>query len=437
MKQITLKQWFNEHSKEEYKEAWGKACNGQWEAIFIACGFPEVVYESLAGKKHICCPNHKGKTESNYRALPTYKGSSFNEIGAGVCNTCGVKQNGFTHLKWLLKHEEMKQTRKHIMTSMGWSWGHILNDPRLDRELSEQELLQEKEKRRQLEARREEDRRQQRILRQKQDEKMSLWCDEVHAELFAGCVPLWHKDAEPARLYLKSRGIKNLWCNRKIASTVQYSPRSGVYANGVYYGDHGSIVVKMTNGQGEIIYPHRTVIDSNGNRVNLDCGSKLKGPKRPTQEQTNRAARFLSPSVVQGVCEGMEVAYSLLDQGLDFPVDAASDAISLEGWEPQDGVEVVCIFEDFDRPSERYTNEGGHGVAAGKKLADKLTSKGYLVIRVTPDFDIPDGSKSVDWNDVYANFAHEYFPLIVVKWKEFERDFQKRSLDYVCKKYNL
>lgn len=423
MNHSKISKWFDTHSKDDYTKQWDKVCRGQWEAIFSACGAGLVV-ESVKTRKHMGCPQHSGKTQSNYRGLPTHKDGCFNDVAVGVCNTCGV-QKGIWHLKWYLGHESLKQTRTLIKESMGWTWGYILGDFSLDEHLTEEEQKA-------LEAKREKEMQKRKVeelarkkAQAKKDAEKKLLLNKINRELFDTCVSLNDPLAEPARKYFLKRGI-NLSDLPDLSTSIKFSTGFDVYASGQSYGSHMSIVSRVENIEGKLLYPHRIIIDSNGDKVDLECGSKIKGSAYPGKDNSGRGIKPFKTGTCVGVSEGLEVA--LAAATTDLPVEAATDATSLEHWIAPEGAVIVFIFEDKDLPTKPYPNEGGHGKAAATSLAKRLLAEKKVPIILTPNFDIPDGCKSVDWNDVYANFGTDGFPKILLNWKDLIQDLTDGTL---------
>ncbi|WP_063664882.1 toprim domain-containing protein [Aliivibrio fischeri] len=433
MRTSKLSVWFDTHSKDDYIKCWDNVCRGQWEAIFIACGAGAVV-DTLKNKKHIGCPQHAGKTQSNYRGLPTHKDGIFNVAAVGVCNTCGVKK-GIHHLSWYLGHENLKKTRDFIKENMGWTWGYILGDYSLDEELTDEERQKLEAKRLYEQEKRKKEEETRLKVQAEKDKALTIFLNKLNTELFSTCIPLSDPAAEPAIKYFLKRGIK-LSDLADLSKSIKFSTGFDVYVHNESFGSHMSIVSKVENIEGKLLYPHRIIIDENGDKVDLPCGSKIKGSAYPGRDNRGRGIKPFLAGACVGVSEGLEVALAAATTGL--PVEAATDAISLEQWiAPPESV-IVFILEDKDLPSKSYPKEGGHGRAAAQKLAKRLIKEKKVPIILSPQFDIPEGSKSVDWNDVYANFGLEGFPKILLNWKDLIDDLSEGSLSEaeILKKYD-
>ena len=66
---------------------------------------------------------------------------------------------------------------------------------------------------------------------------------------------------------------------------------------------------------------------------------------------------------------------------------------------------VIVIFGDKD------LSEDGQNTA--HELAERLAKEGYEVQVHIPENDIPEGKKSVDWEDVYNWEGSDGFPLVL------------------------
>lgn len=452
---MKLEQWFKNNTWDDYFAKFEEKCKGRYEEIFDRCG-GSLMIESLNyggnSPKPVGCPNHHGKTNSNYVAKVKFKGVSrpFNDYAIGCCNTCGTK-SGIFHLRWIRGDSKMKETLNAIRIGMGWSWGYILDEPLLDKEMTAKEreaFLQKENTRKELA---EQQRRQREQEAKKKDLQRANFIQAKNRELFDTCLPLNHPNSLPAVKYFLSRGIDVLTMP-ELTRHIRFSPGYEVFASGVKYdGLYMSIVSKIINGVGELLYWHRIIIDEHGNKMKPHTvannekvfgPSKIKGSAIPGLDNSNRGIKPFKPFLVQGVSEGLEVALSVRYM-TGLPVDSATDAVSMENWLPQDGVKVVLIFEDYDRPNDQHPNDGGRGAAAGENLCEKLLGKGILPIRLSPPFEIPQNSKSVDWNDVIANFGSHELPKSVKEWKQLEDDiaqlelFDINALNYLNDKYEL
>ncbi|OEE35318.1 hypothetical protein A1QO_00735 [Vibrio genomosp. F10 str. ZF-129] len=439
MNRITLNQWMEENSREIFLQKFEQKCQGNYEAIFSRCGGGLAIESLQGGYKHVDCPQHSGKNGKNYRAI---KGTSnlgpkpFNDFAFGTCNTCGTK-SGIGHLMWLRGDAEMKETRKVIKDAMGWTWGEILNDPRLDANISPAEY-------RERQKRMAEDEKKQNKIREDREKKLkdealrkNVWIDKKLKELFATCVPLAHKKAEPARKYYQSRGIPDVASmSDTLTKWIRFSESVHIVINGIDYGWYMAIVSKIVGGKGEILNAHQIIIDENGHPLKPSVvingelhtaeSPKIKTPSKQLVDNSNRGIKPFSADLVQAVCEGQEVglAANFYDK---LPVDMAADANGMIAWVPKESVKVALILVDNDLPSRKDNISGGTGVAAGLKLREKLFDIGVVPLIIYPNWDIPEGSKSVDLNDVYANFKNQYSPKILKEWDVFEEKLRKNS----------
>ncbi|MFS1436077.1 MULTISPECIES: hypothetical protein [Vibrio] len=436
LEKMTISEWFESHTKEQFIEEFDKCCTGRWEMIFQALGCNEALESYRGGYKHVGCPRHDGKTSTNFRII---KQSSkhgkcpFPEKPVGVCNSCGTFV-GLQLLCWHLgKEGEYSEVRKMIMNAMNWTWGYVLNEPRLDAALTEAEYaeMRRKAKKQEQEAT------AKRIEREKalyeKDIRVNKFLKSELTKLFKTCIPIHHPNAKPARLYYSSRGIPTAEdLGKQTLSHIRYTEKYHLVINKIDYGYWSAIVSKITNIDNELLNVHAIFIDEKGNTINPtvtingtthEAPSKVKSPAMNRMNNEGRAIRPFKPNLIQAVCEGQEVGMIVnFFEGL--PVDMAGDANSMEAWLPQNGVKLVFILADFDTPSTNHPSEGGNGLSSAFKLQDKLLSMGVVAIVVYPDFDIPENSKSVDWNDVYACFGTQYAPIAIHNWRQLEKTLE-------------
>ncbi len=432
----SLEQWFEEHSVQEFLERFENYCKGQYRAIFVACGADRAI-ESLDGNhKHVACPRHEGRTSTNYRVIErTIEGGSapFDDYAIGVCNTC-LSHQGLGHLAWYF-NISMKETRKMVKDAMGWTWGEILGDPLLDADLSPEQVQAQKKRAQDHQRKLEKERK----VREEQDRKRAIkwnkWIDSQLKDLFSTCITLNNPRALPARKYYQSRGIPDITrFSSELVKTVRYTERYQVVIGKVDFGYWRAIVSKITNPAGEVLNVHAIIIDEDGRpvkpHVEIDGvrheaeSAKLKSPAKRYVQSEGRAIRPFESDLIQAVCEGQEVGMSAKYFD-DLPVDMAADANGVEAWLPRSNTKLVFILVDNDKPSPNHPKQGGNGVSSGFKLQQKLANMGIVGVICFPDFEIPEGSKSVDWNDVYANFQGSCSPYAVAHWKQLEETLRK------------
>ncbi|MCG9576672.1 hypothetical protein L1D14_10525 [Vibrio tubiashii] len=432
MKKMTLEDWMNSHSQQEFYDKFDEACRGNWIAIFERCGASAAIESYKAGHKAVACPIHKGNTSSNYRVI---KGSTkhgalpFNDFAVGVCNTCGSR-GGIHHLKWHL-NMSYKETRKLIMDVMGWSWGYVLGEPLLDSEMTEEEHKLRLERIAKAEVEQKLKRQREKEEQRREAVKFNKWVDQKLAELFKTCVPLDHPSAEPARKYYYGRGIPNIErIARKLTKSIRYTESYHVVVNGIDYGYWKAVISKITNHAGDVLNAHAIIIDENGVPIkpcveidgvkHVTDSVKLKSPAKKLVDNQGRGIKPFESDLIQAVCEGQEVGL-ITHHYSELPIDMAADANGVEAWLPKPSTKLVFILVDNDRPSPNHQNRGGNGVSSGFKLRDKLLTMGVVPVIVFPDYEIPEGKKSVDWNDVLACFHGEAMPYAIKHWQALEK----------------
>lgn len=340
-----------------------KQAAGRWASIIPAL-VPQLADAVEAGdRKKVGCPFHPGKTERNFRVLP-----DFADTGGVACNTCGTFADGFATLVWA-----GRSFSEAVIDVDEWLNGRV-------RSLSpEAQARQQAE----IEAKR---------LKAQQQQAI----DDIHHrrrlnEVWKQAVSLEHPSAEPARLYLKKRGLFGLHhypTELRFHSSLSYKDEKGKY-----YGRWPAIVARLQTSQGMPGSLLRLYVGPDGEKPALPDRKKMMSAPSTTS-LTGAAIRLSPASSILGIAEGVETALAVR---LLFGINcwSAFSAQLLEGFVPPGGVEKVLVFADKDL--------NGRGEQAARTLVERLWSMGIVAGIRTPTEEIPAGAKGIDWLDVLVD----------------------------------
>jgi putative DNA primase/helicase len=216
-------------------------------------------------------------------------------------------------------------------------------------------------------------------------------------------LPLTHREAEPARLYLARRGLTT-----RVPEALRFHPDLGYYADQRLVGCYPAILAQVTGQGGDAVTLHRTYLTVDGDKAPVDAPKKLM--RHETAKQLSGGAiRLVEPGSRLAVTEGLETALAVIE-ATGLPTWATGNAHLLETFVPPPGVRQVLVFADKDRPSRQHPS--GHGQEAARGLVTRLWAMGIRAGAIAPGLDIPDGSKGVDWLDVFNRLGPAGFPAL-------------------------
>ena len=315
-----------------------------------------------------------------------------NDIGAAVDNLDGMFRNGFDVLIWLNNStfsQELSRVAKYLGLNDCNNKDLLVNThpasysytPRVP---SEQEL---------------------------ENRKKSL--NKIWSESFV----LHSNKASLARHYFQNRGLDLSKLNlRELSKNIRFHPNCTFWHKGKYYGSYPAIVSLVKNARNKAVTIHRTYLDHSGNKLKLNIDGKDIGTKKfmtscVAEKISGSAIRLGNPKKVLHIAEGLETALSV-SQAIkqDVWICGNSKLVAMLNVE---GVEVIYDWADKDRSYENKTA----GTDAALDLSLRMKKLGIEVIPLFPEDPIPDGAKSVDWNDVLVKHGEEPFNKIL-------RDFQ-------------
>ena len=353
-----------------WEERWRKAkeiSEGRWDYIFGALAKKLLPALEKKSKGHVACPVHGGA--DGFRMMPSYA-----KDGRSLCNTCGNHRDGFATLMWANGWTARETLEEVVKLLTGDKTGGVL----LPRVAQMQPVIS---------------------APAKDNEALSRSLNRV----MEGCVPLTHRSAKPARLYLAHRGLR-----RPMIGGLFFHPRLAYHNGQEITGYHPGIVAPVLSPTGKPITLHRTYLDEYGHKADVECVKKLMG--FPDDRTLHGAAiRLAKPGKVLGVAEGIETALAAME-GSGFPVWATVNATLMESLEIPGCVETLVVFSDKDLPTVQHPK--GHGQEAARKLVQRAWENNMKAMAITPQGEIPAGEKSLDWMDVLRVHGPKGFPSL-------------------------
>lgn len=336
---------------------------GRWESIMARLA-PQLDQAVDRAPNHVPCPVHGGT--DGFRLF-----KDFNETGGGVCNTCGIKHDGYATLMWV-NGWDFKTTHKALQDVLVGSRNappKVTRKP-VDKKVKEQNV---------------------------EDIRDSL------NHVWKNSVALSSPEARPARKYFANRGITNVDFRKIDSKMIRFVPLLDYFEEdentGKYRstGKYPAIVTMVCDSNGCPSTIHRTYLTSEGTKAPVQSPKKMM---RHCADDLFGAMQIalLGNSKVLAITEGIETALAVMS-AFNIPAWAAGNAYLLEHFVPPKGVDVV-IYADKDQPSKQHPE--GHGQGSAKLLLKRLWAKGIKASIKIPEGNIPQGMKSVDWLDVVS-----------------------------------
>jgi len=331
---------------------------GRWGSL-IASLAPQLGRAIKSRPHHVPCPVHDGV--DGFRLF-----KDFNDTGGGVCNTCGIKHDGYTLLMWV-NGWDFKTTHSALQGLL--LTGEIKPHPRI---ISKPIVAKEKEL--DVEAIR--------------DALNHVWKSSLS---------LLSPEARPARLYFANRGITGIDYQKINNKMIRFVPFLEYYEKGKLQGKYPAIVTMVCDKNGRPSTIHRTYITLEGvkapvpsnKKMMRHCANNLFGGMRIAAQGNSK---------ILAITEGIETALAVMS-AFNVPVWVAGNAYLLENFAPPKDV-VVVIYADKDQPSKQHPE--GHGQHSARLLLKRLWSEGIQASIKLPDHEIPQVKKSVDWLDVIS-----------------------------------
>ena len=328
--------------KYSHRRLW-KACVGRWLWIFQALT-PDLWQVLINAVTHVPCPWHGGI--DGFRRFP-----NFPSTGGAICNSCGAYPTGFKLLAHHLGISEKESLR--MVARLLRSVGSLPVETQMDHSIPTQSTG-----------------------------------SKAHAieAVLAESVPISHEIAEPARLYLRSRGILNPngICGLLYHPHLQYRRVDGTYDT------FPAMIAKVRLGN-DVVSLHRTYLTQDGHKAPVASPKKLMSPVHPGAT-TGAAIRLFPPPYIElALTEGIETGLAY-QNFIEVPTWAALSANGLKNIQVPETVRHVLICGDNDH--------SGVGQEAAEVCAYRLRKEGRHVEILIPPGPIPEGQKSLDWADV-------------------------------------
>ncbi|MGM8936774.1 DUF7146 domain-containing protein [Pseudomonas neustonica] len=341
-------------NKDDVKEA----AAGAWLAIYQSLA-PELVTAQTKPGKSYPCPVHGGK--DGFRIFAKTAGSK----SGGVCQQCGFKADGFALIQWV-NNWGFHQTLQQVGGFLG------VKDPKGRRSTDNQQPAKP-------------------VRRTQKDAKgpSNAWIINWLQSTWRQTVPLTEQIAEPARLYLRSRGIL-CWDREGLDRSIRFHPEL------IFSHENGrketipAIVALIRNESGKGITIHRIYLTHKGEKA---CsGDSKKMFAIPSDRTLVGGCIETSPHGEEvDICEGVETGLAI-ETATGMPVWPMVNAYLLANFIPREGTKRVYVWADKDRSKA--------GEEAARLLKDNLALKGIEVIILVPGAPIPKGNKGIDWNDM-------------------------------------
>ena len=336
---------------------------GRWQRVLS--DLAPALQDAVAKRgKHVPCPVHGGR--DGFRVFP-----DVSETGGGVCNTCGYFVDGFSLLMWINGWDFGQTIREVAQQLAGAPTSSVprSTSPGVSPCGSQDDTT-------------------------RREQLNRTWRESL---------PLTHREAEPARLYLARRGLTT-----RVPEALRFHPDLGYYADQRLVGRYPAILAQVTGQGGDAVTLHRTYLTVDGQKAPVDAPKKLM--RHPTAKPlTGGAIRLVEPGRRLAVTEGIETALAVIE-ATGLPTWATGNAHLLETFVPPPGVRQVLVFADKDRPSRQHPS--GHGQETARGLVTRLWAMGIRAGAIAPTLDIPAERKGVDWLDVFNRLGKAGFPAL-------------------------
>ena len=343
--------------------------DGKWDSILSALA-PSLADALQRLGKHVACPVHGGT--DGFRLFKDVA-----QTGGGICNTCGAHRDGLALLSWV----------------NGWSFRETLEA------VAKECGIQKKDQGGQAKVRTS-PAKPPRATKvdpqvQAQQHQEALAARSRLANVYFGSMPLDAPAAEPARAYLRNRGLNSWPPMLRMHPGLRWTSKEGEIL-----GTFPTLISLVCDEQGRGVTLHRTYLTPEGKKAPVPEPKKLM-PRPGDMSMHGASVQLCAPrGPALGIAEGVETAMAVsLATGL--PCWAAVSSTLLPHWRPPSGIEKVLVFADKDRPTDLHPE--GVGVEAARQLVQALQALGRRATMYVPAGEIPEGAKSVDWLDEYLS----------------------------------
>lgn len=341
--------------------------DGRWEAIMSRLA-PNLAQAIERRGKHVPCPIHGGT--DGFRLM-----KRFDEVGSGVCNTCGVFKDGFSLLMFARQYS-FRDALEDVAREVG-----LCGE-------SKDHIPLPKPKPRPVVNTKQEDEAIRRRLR---------W-------VYESTIPIRSPNAEPARLYLRNRGLTLVPAMLRMHPGLHYRDLEGNRL-----GPFPTLISPIVDAQGRGICLHRVYLTPDGKKAPVGEPKKLMSHPNDVPMQGS-AVRLFRYTDTLAVAEGIETAIAVTE-ATRIPCWALITSTLMPEFVPPSDVKRVLVFGDKDRPTKIYPK--GAGQEKAQELVKRLWALGVKASLALPPSDIPEGAKSVDWLDEFNKAGTEPFRRVV------------------------
>jgi putative DNA primase/helicase len=339
---------------------------GRWDTVLTAI-LPELRDAASKGeKKHVLCPYHQQGRDEKKCTKDFRIGKQFAERGACHC-TCmpdGGIGDGFQMIMFARDCTFM-EAKQMVIDQLGGR----MTTSHIPVKYSEKADPQEVE-RADAELRR----------------KISRYWDEAF--------PLDHPKAQPVRNWFRIRGLEEM---AYPIANLRCHPGMLYMDGSAKLGTFPTLLGMVRSVDGRTCTIHRTYLSTDGSTKAPVGGEEMDRRKQypaPSTHPVNGAAIRLSYDTahpVLSVGEGIETMLSAQCIA-SYPAWSVLNKSLLPQVQIPDYVRAVIVWTDRDRSQA--------GQAAALELVDRLRSERIRAVAFMPPYQIPDGKKGVDWNDV-------------------------------------
>lgn len=332
---------------------------GNWDRLYAVL-VPQIAAALAKPGRHVTCPFHGGAND--FRVDRDYAND-----GKAIC-TCG-RWDGFAMLMHA-NNWDFTTAVEEVAQVLGGSSSYRMSEPAQAAQRTST------------------------AAQNRKDEKIK----STIKRWWSRTVPLSDPAARPARLYLKKRQLGQVMMP---LDDLGFHPSLEYFdGEGNLVGNFPAIISIVRTVSGGVSTVHRTYLSVDGDKAPVDEPRKqYSSPKsNPVYGAAIRLDKQASP--VLHVAEGLESALAVraIVNSAD-PTWSTLNKALMQGLQVADHVKLVCIWADRDA---KYG-----GQLSAIELMDTLRAMGKKAVVMLPPFEIPEGQKSIDWNDVVARLGLE------------------------------
>lgn len=346
--------------REETKKL-NDALQGRWDQVLPGL-IPEIAHAVERGHTHhITCPFHGGVND--FRVY-----QDFAETGAAICS-CGRWSDGWE----LLMHARrcsFFEAKKLLIEALGGRYD-VANLPVRYVEAKDPEAIARKDN----------------------------FNKKVIQETWQESKPLTVEEAFPVRRWFFKRQLGQvkgpLKCVR-FHPSLEYFQKEAKSGKTTVAHQGPAMIAMLTDINGRTCGLHRTWLTNEGEKAAVESPRRLTSSVS-THPISGSAIKFdQDVGPVLSVGEGIES--SLAARAIaGFPTWSCVNKALMANLNVPESVQFVIVWADRDN--------SGAGQAAAGELVQRLRAQGKKAVVIIPPFAVPEGGKSVDWNDVVASLG--------------------------------